>query len=108
MSLSCETSRFGLGTSKCTGRGEGLETNGSSSNASDSLAVFGGVSIGESPIENKHTCHFLNMIRHFIQPGASFSTRNFGEEQGVMGKPKNAKPSFTFSVKSSLNDWRSL
>lgn len=54
MSLSCEISLFGLGTSKWAGSGEGLAaTKGSSSKARESFAVLTGVSAGDSPIDNR-------------------------------------------------------
>ena len=62
MSLSCGTSRFGLGISKCTGSGEGLATSGSSSNARESLPVFTGVSVGDSPVENHTEVGTVNQI----------------------------------------------
>lgn len=55
LSLSCGISRFGAGISKCTGSGEGLDTKGSSSKAKESLADFVGVSVGDSPRNNRRT-----------------------------------------------------
>ena len=55
VSVSCEISLLGLGTSRRTGCGDGLaETKGSSSKAKESFAVLTGVSVGDSPKNKNH------------------------------------------------------